>query len=85
MKTLALLALFVLLSVTLPFPPASALSVPEKLIYQVTWSGITAGTAVQEVTASGGELRIVYTVRSAGWLNPIFFIDDWTESVLSPG
>ena len=85
MKTLALLILGVPLFVTLFVRPASALSVPERLVYDVSWTGIKAGTAVQEVTAQGKELRIVYTVRSAGWLAPIFSVDDRTESVLSRG
>jgi len=85
MKKLALTALFVALLVNGFSPAASALSVPEKLIYEVSWSGITAGTAVQEVTSKDGELHIVYTVRSSGWLDTIFPIDDKTESVLSRG
>ena len=62
-----------------------ALSVPEKLLYEVSWTGITAGTAVQEVTSQDGEIRIVYTVHSNGWLDTFFPIDDRTESVLSRG
>ena len=84
MKT-SLLALCVPLFVVLLVYPAYALSVPERLVYDVSWSGIKAGTAVYEVTAQGVDLRIVYTVRSAGWLAPIFFVDDKTESVLSRG
>jgi hypothetical protein len=61
---------------------ASALSVPERLVYDVSWTGIKAGTAVQEVSMQGGELHIVSTVHSAGWLTPIFPVNDRTESVL---
>jgi len=64
---------------------ASALTVPEQLRYDVSWSGIKAGTAVQEVTPREGELHIVYTVHSSGWINTFFPIDDRTESVLSRG
>ena len=85
MKILALLSLSFPLLV-LPFvSPASALNVPERLVYDVSWTGIKAGTAVQEVTAHGGELRIVSTVHSAGWLTPIFPVEDRTESQLSRG
>lgn len=72
-------SLFLLLSAL----SASALSLPERLVYDVSWTGIKAGTAVQEVTAKGGELHIVSTVRSAGWINPFFPVDDRTESVLA--
>ena len=81
MKKLALLC--ILLSVTLLVSPASGLSVPEKLVYDLSWTGIKAGSAVQEVTAQGDELRIVNTIRSSGLLSAVFSIDDKTESVIS--
>jgi hypothetical protein len=83
MKNLTLLALCVPLLVSLYATPASALNTPERLVYDVSWSGIKAGTAVHEVTAQDGELRLLYTVHSAGWLKPVLFIDYRTESVLA--
>lgn len=85
MKKLILTTLLAALFLNGFSPAASALSVPEKLNYEVSWSGIRAGTAVQEVTSEDGELHIVYTVRSSGWLDTFFPIDDKTESVLSRG
>jgi hypothetical protein len=85
MKKRALTSLLFALSVGCLVPAAAALSVPEKLIFEVSWSGIKAGTAVQEVTSRDGELHIVYTVRSSGWVDSFFPIDDKTESVLSRG
>jgi hypothetical protein len=85
MKILAQLALSVPLLLSLSFSPASALTVPERLVYDISWTGIKAGTAVQEVTSQGGELRIVSTAHSAGWLNSFFKVDDRTESVLHRG
>ena len=82
MKNLARLALYIPLLLGAFVLPASALSVPERLVYDVSWTGIKAGTAVQEVTNQGGELHIVSTVHSAGWITPIFPVDDRTESVL---
>jgi hypothetical protein len=84
MKTLTLIATLcaVLLASSL-CSFAFDLSVPEKLVYDIKWTGIKAGTAVHEVSAQGRELRLLYTVHSAGWLKPVFFIDDKTESVLS--
>jgi hypothetical protein len=40
---------------------------------------------VQEVTRKDGEIRLVYTVHSSGWVSTFFPIDDRTESLLSPG
>ena len=86
-RAIALLCLLFSLatSVGLSVAAAPSLSVPERLVYQVSWTGITAGTAVQEVSSQDGELRIVYTVRSSGWLDSFFPIDDRSESLLSRG
>ena len=83
MRKLALSALCAALFFTLLAPAASALGVPERLAYEVSWSGLQAGNAVQEVTSRDGELHIVYTVHSSGLANAFFPIDDKTESVLS--
>lgn len=64
---------------------ASSLTVPERLVYDISWTGIKAGTAIQEVTLRDGDLHIVSTVHSAGWLSPIFPVDDRTESVVARG
>jgi hypothetical protein len=85
MKKFALLALSITLLAGVFVLPASALSVPERLVYDVSWTGIKAGTAIQEVSSQGGNLHIVSTVHSAGWLSPIFPVDDRTESVLARG
>jgi hypothetical protein len=85
MRKITELALTAALLVCAVISPASALSVPERLVYDVSWTGIKAGTAVQEVSMQGGELHIVSTVHSAGWLTPIFPVNDRTESVLHKG
>jgi hypothetical protein len=85
MKILSQLALYVPLLLGVCVLPVSALSIPERLVYDVSWTGIKAGTAVQEVTSRGDELHIVSTVHSSGWLTPIFAVDDRTESVLTRG
>ena len=85
MKTFVRVARYAPLFLSLFATSASALGVPERLVYDVSWTGIRAGTAVQEVTSKGGELHIVSTVHSAGWLSPIFPVDDRTESVLFRG
>ncbi|GFO66157.1 DUF3108 domain-containing protein [Geomonas paludis] len=60
---------------------ASAFPVPERLVYDVTWSGMKAGSAVLEVTPQGDELRLTNTIRSTGVVSAFFKIDDRTESV----
>ncbi|MBJ6751854.1 DUF3108 domain-containing protein [Geomonas anaerohicana] len=61
--------------------PAAAFPVPERLEYEVTWSGVKAGSAVLEVTPQGDELRLTNTIRSTGVVSAFFKIDDRTESV----
>lgn len=78
--TLVLLALALLGST-----PASALTTPEKLVYDVTWTGVKSATTVHEVSAQGDELRMVSTTKSTSWVGGFFPIDDRTESVLSRG
>lgn len=63
---------------------AAAFPIPERLEFEISYSGIPAGRAVQEVTRSGDEIHIVSTARSAAWLKIFFPVDDRIESVLVP-
>jgi hypothetical protein len=85
MKKTALLTICTAIFTLICLPLASALPVPERLVYDVSWTGVKAGTAVQEVSLKGGELHIVSTTHSASWINPFFPVDDRTESVLVKG
>jgi len=60
----------------------SALNIPEKLTYDLSWTGITAGTATQEVIDDGSSLRVVSTARSAAWISVFFPVEDRIESIL---
>lgn len=82
MKKLFFLAQVILL-VTILYSPAAAVIVPERLVYDVSWSGIKAGSAVLEVTAQGDEYRIVNTIQSTGFASAFFRIDNKTESLIS--
>ena len=62
---------------------AAALTAPEKLVYDVTWTGIKAGTATQEIIDEGNAIRIVSTVRSADWISVFFPVEDRVESLLT--
>jgi hypothetical protein len=81
MRLHLLLLLFILFSCY----PAAALTIPERLEFDITWTGIKAGTAVQEIIRDGGNLKIISTVRSAEWLTPIFPVEDRIETLLAPG
>jgi hypothetical protein len=64
---------------------ALAFPIPERLEFEISYSGITAGRAVQEVTLEGNEVRVVSTAKSADWLKVFFPVDDRIESVLING
>ena len=72
-------------SVLVTTQPVSAFPIPERLEFDVSYAGITAGRVVQEVTAAEGEVHIVSTARSADWLKLFFPVDDRIESVLIRG
>ena len=70
--------------VVLFFPAiSSAFSVPEKLIYDLTWTGVKAGTAVLEVVDEKDTLRVISTANSAKWVSVFYTVDDRVEAVLS--
>ena len=66
-------------------PVASAFTIPERLEFELSYTGITAGYAVQEVKRDGEEVHIVSTARSANWLRLFFPVDDRIESSLTAG
>jgi hypothetical protein len=74
-----LLALAVLAGVR----PAAAFGTHEKLVFDLTWTGIKAGTATQEITTDGNETRIVSIARSADWISVFFPVEDRIETVLA--
>lgn len=59
---------------------AAAPKVPEKLVYELSWTGINVGTATQEITEDRGGRRIVSTARSNDWLSVFFPVEDLIES-----
>jgi hypothetical protein len=84
--TTGILVLCVL--VILPFTfasPLSAFPIPERLEFEISYTGILAGHAVQEVKQSGEEIHITSTAKSADWLKLFFPVDDQIESILISG
>ena len=65
--------------------PATAFSIPERLEFEISYAGIPAGRAVQEVKQVGDELQIISTAKSADWLKFFFPVDDRIESILISG
>lgn len=72
--------LFLLLTLA---PAASPLTIPEKLVYDLTWTGVKAGTATQEILVEKNSIRVVSIARSADWISAFFPVEDRVESVLS--
>ena len=73
-------ALFLVLSA---LSPASGFKVPERLVFDLTWAGIKAGTATLEVKREENRTRIVSTARSADWVSVFYTVDDMIETILS--
>lgn len=73
------------LGVLFAWQPAYAFQIPERLEFEITYTGIPAGRVVQEVTLEGNEVHIVSTAKSADWLKLFFPVDDRIESQLIKG
>jgi len=78
-------AAFVALAFICPADRAAAFPIPERLEFELSYTGIPAGHAVQEVTQEGTDIHIVSTARSADWLRFFFPVDDRIESYLTSG
>jgi hypothetical protein len=77
--TLVALAFFCLVDRAAAFP------IPERLEFELSYTGIPAGYAVQEVKQNGTDIHIISTARSADWLRFFFPVDDRIESYLISG
>lgn len=62
-----------------------AFPIPERLEFEVSYAGIPAGRAIQEVARDGDEVHIVSTAHSAAWLKVFFPVNDRIESILTAG
>lgn len=78
-----LLALSIFCLTSVVAVPASALNIPEKLLYDLTWTGIKAGSATQEIIEEQDTVRIVSIARSADWISTFFPVEDRVESILT--
>jgi hypothetical protein len=65
--------------------PAAAFTIPEKLVYDLTWTGVKAGTATLEVMNDRDSIRVISTAHSANWVSVFYTVDDRVETVLAKG
>jgi len=84
-RYVCIVAVLALTGVLVASQSACAFPMPERLEFEISYGGITAGRAVQEVTLEGNEIHIVSTAKSADWLKLFFPVDDRIESVLIKG
>jgi Protein of unknown function (DUF3108) len=61
---------------------SASFDIPEKFVYDLTWTGIKAGTASLEITNDGSKVKITSTARSAKWVSFFYTVDDRIESTL---
>jgi hypothetical protein len=73
---------FILLATLGILPAVAGPRIPEKLSYDLSWTGIPVGKAEQEIYEQGDTVRIVSSARSNDWLSNFYPVDDRTESVL---
>ncbi len=66
----------------LPIAYPSPFATPEKLIYDLTWTGIKAGTASLELRNDGDKVKILSTAQSAQWVSVFYTVNDQVESTL---
>ena len=65
--------------------PAAAFTIPEKLVYDLAWTGVKAGTATLEVVNDKETLRVISTANSANWVSVFYKVEDRVETVLAKG
>ncbi len=68
--------------ILLSYSDAFSFSIPEKLIYDLTWTGVKAGEASLEIRQNGEEITITSTARSIKWVSVFYTVKDIVESRL---
>ena len=66
----------------LPIAYSALFTMPEKFIYDLTWTGIKAGTASLELRKDGEKVKIFSTAQSAPWISVFYTVNDQVESTL---
>ena len=60
----------------------SAFAVPEKLLFDLTWAGLKAGTSTLETVNDKGRTKLISTARSADWVSLFYTVNDKVVSLL---
>jgi len=55
----------------------------EKFVYDLSWTGIKAGTASLEIASDGKNTKFISTAQSAKWVSAFYTVDDRIESTVS--
>lgn len=61
----------------------SAFTIPEKFEYELTWTGVKAGTSTLEMSDAGNNVKIISTAQSARWVSVFYIVDDRIESTIT--
>jgi len=64
-------------------PITSAFNIPEKFEYDLTWTGIKAGTSTLEIVDEGENIKIISTAKSADWVSVFYTVEDRVETILT--
>lgn len=64
---------------------AGSFHVPEKLVYDLKWMGIKAGTASIEIINEEDTTKIISQAHSAAFISLFYKVEDRIESILSQG
>ncbi len=64
-------------------PGASGFEIPEKLVYELKWSGIKAGTATLKIVDKKDSIKIISTARSADWVSFFYPVEDRIVSTVA--
>jgi hypothetical protein len=75
--------LFFIFNFSIGVHHAIAFNIPEKFEYDLTWTGVKAGTATLEITRTGNDIKIVSTAQSAKWVSVFYTVDDRIETILT--
>ena len=82
------LLIFILLLTIFAFsavPSAMSFSIPERLQYDLTWTGVKAGEAVLEIKEDGPRIKFISKARSAKWVSIFYRVEDEVTSTLKKG
>ena len=78
-----LFILIILIGILINLQNAESFNIPEKFEYELTWTGVKAGTATLEITRTGNDIKIVSTAQSANWVSVFYTVDDRVETLLT--